>query len=88
MSKNINPHRREFLGAAAMTVAAVQLGIVGSASGQPNKEKSSGSPSGKTGTHTSFGPLKQIEGWRLKYRLRRVRAGRRAAGYSSARLAL
>ena len=44
-----------------MTIAAAQLGIVGSASGQPNEKKSSGSPSAKTGTHTSFGPLKQIE---------------------------
>lgn len=61
MSDDINPHRRHFFGVAAMTIAAAQLGIVGSASGQANKEKSSGSPSGKTGMHTSFGPLKQIK---------------------------
>ena len=61
MSEDINRRRRQFFGTAAMTIAATQLGIVGSASAQPAKEKSPGSRSVKRGTHTSFGPLKQIE---------------------------
>jgi hypothetical protein len=34
MVKEINHQRRRFIGAAAMTVAAAQLGIVGSAQAQ------------------------------------------------------
>jgi pimeloyl-ACP methyl ester carboxylesterase len=58
-SEEINRHRRRFLGAAAVTVAAAQLGPIGSAAAQP-KAKAALLPV-KPGTHTSFGPLKQID---------------------------
>jgi pimeloyl-ACP methyl ester carboxylesterase len=50
--------RRHFLGTAASTLAAVQFGMIGSASAQPAKTKL---PAVRPGTHTSFGPLKQID---------------------------
>jgi thiol-disulfide isomerase/thioredoxin len=37
MSEGINHHRRRLFGAAAMTVAAAQLGMIGSAKAQPGK---------------------------------------------------
>jgi pimeloyl-ACP methyl ester carboxylesterase len=58
MSEEINRHRRQFFGTAAMTIAAAQLGIIGSADAQPNKTKL---PAIKPGTHTSFAPLKQTD---------------------------
>jgi pimeloyl-ACP methyl ester carboxylesterase len=58
MPEEIDHHRRRFFGAAAMTVAAAQLGMIGSAAAQPSKTKL---PAIKPGTHTSFGPLKQVD---------------------------
>ena len=55
---NINLHRRRLFGAAALAFAAAELGLTGSASAQT---KSSSLPEVKPGTHTSFGPLKQID---------------------------
>ncbi len=55
-SERINLHRRRFFGSAAMTVAAAQLGIVGSANAQAAE-----TPPAETGTHTSFRSLKQID---------------------------
>ncbi len=57
-SQAIDYHRRRFLGTAAMTVAATQLGMIGSAAGQAGKAKL---PTIKPGTHTSFASLKQID---------------------------
>jgi pimeloyl-ACP methyl ester carboxylesterase len=51
MSEEINYDRRHFLGTAAVTIAAAQLGVFGSAPAQ----------AGKAGTNPSFGPLKQID---------------------------
>jgi pimeloyl-ACP methyl ester carboxylesterase len=51
MSKDINHDRRRFFGTAVMTIAAAELAMIGSASAQ----------SGRPGTNTSFGPLKQID---------------------------
>jgi len=59
--KDINQNRRRFVGTAAMTIAAAQLGIFGSADAQPRKATSAGTTSSKRGTSTSFGPLKQID---------------------------
>ena len=59
--EEINLHRRRFFGAAAMSIAAAQLGMVGSASAQPGKPKLASVPKIKPGTNTSFGPLKQID---------------------------
>jgi pimeloyl-ACP methyl ester carboxylesterase len=54
----INEHRRRFFGAAAMAVAATQLGMIGSAAAQGTTTRM---PAIKPGTNTSFGSLKQID---------------------------
>ena len=56
--EEIDQHRRRFFGAAAMAVAATQLGMIASASAQGVEKKM---PAIKPGTSTSFGPLKQID---------------------------
>ncbi len=56
--EEINQHRRRFFGAAAMAVAATQLGMIASASAQRVERKM---PAIKPGTSTSFGPLKQLD---------------------------
>src|SRR2546427_5765962 len=61
MSEEINHDRRRFLGTAAMTIAAAQLGMFGSAKAQSGKTKPSNLPAIKPGTNTSFGALKQID---------------------------
>ena len=60
-AEEINRHRRCFLGAAALTAAAAQLGIIGPAAAQPGKTSARRLPAVKPGSHTSFGPLKQID---------------------------
>ena len=54
----IDLRRRRFFGTAAQTIAAAQLGMIGSAGAET---KSTPLPAMKPGTHTSFGPLKQID---------------------------
>src|SRR6476620_4872361 len=61
MPEEIDHHRRRFLGAAATTIAAAQLALSGSARSQPGKAKPASGPTGRPGTNTSFGPLKQID---------------------------
>jgi pimeloyl-ACP methyl ester carboxylesterase len=61
MSEDVNHPRRRFLGAAAITIAATQLGIIGSAAAQSGKVKAAGAPKVKPGTNTAFGSLKQID---------------------------
>src|ERR1700681_1671988 len=61
MSEPINHHRRRFFGIAAMTLAAAQLVLNGSAEAQPSKAKPAGKRTVKPGMNTSFGPLKQID---------------------------
>jgi pimeloyl-ACP methyl ester carboxylesterase len=64
MSDRIDPHRRRFLGSAAMAVAAAQLGMMGSANAQsttPAQLPPAQLPKVKPGTNTSFGTLKQID---------------------------
>jgi pimeloyl-ACP methyl ester carboxylesterase len=62
MSNDINRDRRRFFATAAMTVAAAQLAWSGGAAGaQPVESKPSELPTVRPGTHTSFGPLKQID---------------------------
>ncbi|WP_424629481.1 alpha/beta fold hydrolase [Bradyrhizobium sp. SYSU BS000235] len=60
MSEEINHHRRRFFGTAAVAMTAAQFGLIGSAVAQSGTSKSATLPSIKPGTHTSFGPLKQI----------------------------
>ena len=57
----IDRHRRRFLGATAMTLAAAQLGMIGAANGQSPKTKPAALPAIKPGTNQSFAPLKQID---------------------------
>jgi pimeloyl-ACP methyl ester carboxylesterase len=59
MWEKIDQQRRRLFGAAAMTIAAAQFGVIRSANSQPGKTKL---PAIKPGTHTSFGLLKQIDG--------------------------
>jgi pimeloyl-ACP methyl ester carboxylesterase len=66
MSQDINRDRRRFLGTAAMTVAAAQLGMIGSADAQSSTTSPADATSVKLvtikpGTNTSFGSLKQID---------------------------
>ncbi len=51
MPETINHDRRRFFGTAAVTIAAAQFGMIGSAAAQSAI---------RPGTNTSFGPLKQI----------------------------
>jgi pimeloyl-ACP methyl ester carboxylesterase len=60
-SKDIDQDRRSFLSSAAITMAAPQLGTIGSASAQSGMKKPAALPEIKPGTHTSFGTLKQID---------------------------
>ncbi|MGA2125091.1 MAG: alpha/beta fold hydrolase [Xanthobacteraceae bacterium] len=56
MSEQIDQQRRRLFGAAAMSIAAAQLGVVPSAhSAEPKL------PAIRPGTHTAFGALKQID---------------------------
>ena len=55
--ENVNHHRRRLCGAAALTVAATELGIIRPASAQAGRVL----PPIKAGTNTSFGPLKQVD---------------------------
>jgi pimeloyl-ACP methyl ester carboxylesterase len=61
ISEEINDDRRRFFGTAAMTLAAAQLVISGRAEAEPGQKKPAEIPKIKPGTHTSFGPLKQID---------------------------
>src|SRR6516225_1291108 len=59
-AEDMNRYRRRFLGAATVTIAAAQLGIIGSAAA-PIFNGAQRMPTIKAGTNTSFGPLKQID---------------------------
>jgi pimeloyl-ACP methyl ester carboxylesterase len=59
--EKIDQHRRQLFGAAAVTIAAAQFGMIGSADAESSKLKSAQLPAVKPGTHTSFAPLKEIE---------------------------
>jgi pimeloyl-ACP methyl ester carboxylesterase len=60
-SEGINLHRRRFFGTAAMSIAAAQLILSGSADAGPSNAKLAELPRIKPGTNTSFGTLKQID---------------------------
>src|SRR3984893_4824976 len=60
-SETIDRQRRRFFGAAALTLAAAEFGMIGSAGAQAGKAKLTGLPATKPGTHTSFASLKQID---------------------------
>ncbi|OMQ42682.1 alpha/beta hydrolase [Ensifer sp. 1H6] len=66
MSDEINHERRKFFGVAAMTIAAVELGMAGAAMAQSGQASAARLPDIKPGTHTSFVALKQIRAGVLK----------------------
>jgi pimeloyl-ACP methyl ester carboxylesterase len=60
-SREINPNRRRFLGTAALTVAAAQLGMFRAGDAQAGEAKPASEPAIKPGMNTSFASMKQIE---------------------------
>src|SRR6202045_3978904 len=60
-SEDVDHQRRRLFGAAAMTLAAAQFGVIGSANAQAIKASAKALPEIKPGANTSFGPLKQID---------------------------
>src|SRR5438309_7808553 len=61
MSEHVDHHRRRFLGTAATTIAAASLGAIRPARAQSSKQGQADVPKAKPGSHTSFGPIKQID---------------------------
>jgi pimeloyl-ACP methyl ester carboxylesterase len=57
-SDRFNLDRRRFFGAAALAIATAELGLIGSARAQAGKPQL---PAIRSGTNTSFAPLKQID---------------------------
>jgi pimeloyl-ACP methyl ester carboxylesterase len=60
MSEEIRQNRRSFLGTAAMSIAAANLGITAFADATPGEAKPSGATAPSPVANASFGPLKQI----------------------------
>ena len=60
-ANEINQNRRRFFGAAALTVAAAQLGIFGATAAQASELTSAVAAGSKSGGNTSFASLKQID---------------------------
>jgi pimeloyl-ACP methyl ester carboxylesterase len=58
-SEAINHQRRRLFGAAAVTLAAARLGLVGAA--EASEAHTAKLPAIKPGTNISFGPLKQVD---------------------------
>jgi pimeloyl-ACP methyl ester carboxylesterase len=56
-AKDVNWHRRDFVSAAAFTAAAAPFAVIGPAAAQTTSTRP---PGAKSGAHTSFAPLKQI----------------------------
>jgi hypothetical protein len=84
LARSPSATRRGILfGAAAGAVAAAQFGTIGRASAQAGRPRQL--PAIRPGTHTSFGPLKQIDAGVLNVAY--AEAGP-ANGHSSARLAV
>jgi pimeloyl-ACP methyl ester carboxylesterase len=64
MSEEIDRDRRRFLGTAVMTLAAAELGVLGSANAQPGTSSPAGAAKAAKSTpgkNTSLGPLQQID---------------------------
>jgi pimeloyl-ACP methyl ester carboxylesterase len=59
--QDIDQHRRRFLGTAAVAAATAQFGAIGAAGAASGKAKLASLPAVTPGTHTSFGPLKQVD---------------------------
>ena len=61
MAERIDGERRRLLGAAAMSVAAAGLGVLGAVEGEAAERPMTHARAGSAGLGTSFGPLKQVE---------------------------
>jgi len=61
IADEIDLPRRYFVGLAAVTAAAAQLGVVASVAAQSDKAAHARLPAIKPGTNTSFGTMKQID---------------------------
>jgi pimeloyl-ACP methyl ester carboxylesterase len=61
LAEAIDHQRRRFFGTAAMTLAAAQFGMIGSAQAQSSPAKPADLPAIKPGTNTSFSSLNQID---------------------------
>jgi pimeloyl-ACP methyl ester carboxylesterase len=61
ISEGIDRHRRRFLGAAAVTVAAAQLGPIGLAAAGSGGSRPVQPPAAKSGTNLTFAETKQID---------------------------
>ena len=91
MAEEINHQRRRFISAAAMTVAAARLGVIGSEQVQADETSSTNSaalPASKLGTNTSFGALKQIAAGVLNVGYAEAGPADGRVGAPAARLAL
>ena len=66
MPQSINQHRRRFLGAAALTLAAARLGLFRSSEAQSATAEPAALPALKPGANEAFAPLKQIDAGVLK----------------------
>jgi pimeloyl-ACP methyl ester carboxylesterase len=66
MPESINQDRRRFLGAAAVTLAAAQLGLFRSSEAQSTTAKPAALSAMKPGANASFASLKQIDAGLLK----------------------
>lgn len=83
----IDHQRRRFAGVAAVTIAAAQLGGIGSAQADTSTPKPA-QPALNAGTHTSFASLKQIDAGVLNVGYAEAGPRRRPGGPRSAWLAL
>ena len=61
MADEIDQDRRRFFGTAAMAIAAAQFGSLGRVEAEVNRIGRTGPTMIEPGTHTTFGPLKQID---------------------------
>ncbi len=61
VSEEPDLNRRRFFGAAAMTIAAAQVGMMGAANAQSDETKPAQLPTIEPRTNASFAPLKQID---------------------------
>ena len=87
-SQEIDHARRHFFGAAAVTIAAAQLGISRSATAQSSEAKPAEVPAIKTGDRHVVRPAQANQCRPSECRIRRRRAGRGPCCHSAARLAV
>ena len=61
LREHVNNNRRQFLGLAAMSLAAAKFGFIDSANAQNSQSSAAAEAAIKPGTNTSFASLKQID---------------------------